>query len=65
LQRWLDAFGVVVIADELGGYAHNAALHVVGPQRTLLAIHDLADLNGAVETIRRTVAGTPRNVAAR
>lgn len=65
LRRWLDAFGVVVIADELGGYTHNAAMHVVGPRRTLIAIHDLDDIEGTVKTIRRTLADDPPHVAAR
>lgn len=52
LQSWLSAFGVVVIPDGLGGYAHNAAIHVVGPNRKLVAIHDLQDLDGVVNTAR-------------
>ena len=47
-SSWLDAFGVVVIPDELGGYTHNAAVHVVGPERRLVAIHDLDDIDGIV-----------------
>lgn len=65
LQRWLSAFGVVVIPDDAGGYAHNAAMHVVGPDRTLVAIHDLEDIEGIVKTIRRLIAGSKFNVAAR
>lgn len=53
LPRWLDAFGVVVIADELGGYAHNAAVHVVGPDRKLVAIHDLSDVEGVIARARQ------------
>jgi protein SCO1/2 len=53
LERWLKAFGVVVIPDGLGGYTHNAAVHVVGPDRRLAAIHDLADIEGVVGTARR------------
>jgi protein SCO1/2 len=48
LGAWLDAFGVVVIPDELGGYAHNAAVHVVGPGRRLVAILDYTDIDGIV-----------------
>jgi protein SCO1/2 len=65
LKSWLDAFGVVVIPDELGGFAHNAAMHVVGPQRTLLAIHDLDDIEGTVSTIRQILDGSTLDVAAR
>ena len=45
LQSWLAAFGVVVIPDGLGGYAHNAAVHVVGPDRRLVAILDPEDVD--------------------
>jgi protein SCO1/2 len=65
LESWLRAFGVVVIPDELGGFAHNAAMHVVGPQRTLLAIHDLDDIEGTVRTIRQTVGERTLDVADR
>ena len=65
LESWLDAFGVVVIPDELGGFAHNAAMHVVGPQRKLIAIHDLDDIEGTVKTIRQTLGGSTLDVAAR
>jgi protein SCO1/2 len=56
LPGWLDAFGVVVIPDELGGYAHNAAVHVVGPERKLVAIHDPGDLDGVVARARQIAA---------
>lgn len=52
LQRWLTAFGVVVIPDGLGGYAHNAAVHVVAPDRRLVAIHDVQDIDGVVAAAR-------------
>jgi protein SCO1/2 len=56
VARLLDAFGVVVVPDELGGYAHNAAVHVVGPDRKLAAIHDLTDIDGTIDTARRVLA---------
>jgi protein SCO1/2 len=65
LRTWLRAFGVVVIPDELGGFAHNAAMHVVGPRRTLLAIHDLDDIEGTLRTIRETLGGSTVHVPAR
>ena len=65
LQRWLDAFGVVVVPDGLGGYAHNAAVHVVGPDRKLLAIHGLEDIDGVVTTAREIIRRTGPNAAAR
>jgi protein SCO1/2 len=57
-RRWLDAFGVFVIPDELGGYAHNAAIHIVGPARTLVAIRDLDDMEATVNSIRETLASS-------
>jgi protein SCO1/2 len=65
LQRWLSAFGVVVIPDGVGGYAHNAAVHVVGPDRRLVAIHDLQDTAGVVETVRGLLARKNRDDARR
>jgi protein SCO1/2 len=65
LRSWLDAFGVVVIPDGLGGFAHNAAVHVVGPERKLVAIHDLDDLEGIVKTAREFVGRKAGDVALR
>src|SRR5690606_35000885 len=64
LPRWLDAFGVVVIPDELGGYAHNAAVHVVGPDRKLVAIHDLSDIDGVIARARQ-LSGSSRHAQLR
>lgn len=61
LPGWLSAFGVVVIPDGLGGYAHNAAVHVVGPDRRLAAIHGLQDIDGVVKTTREILDGTARH----
>ena len=57
LTRWLEGFGVVVIPDGMGGYTHNAAVHVVGPDRRLVAIHGLSDIDAIVATARQ-LAGT-------
>ena len=65
LQNWLSAFGVVVIPDGFGGYAHNAAVHVVGPDRRLIAIHNLEDLDGVEKTARTILGGTIHDGAAR
>jgi protein SCO1/2 len=65
LARWLQAFGVVVIPDPLGGYAHNAALHVVGPDRKLVAILDPQDIAGAVQWTQDLAARRNLRVAAR
>jgi len=63
LRDWLKAFGVVVIPDGLGGYAHNAAVHVVGPGRRLVAILDVDDVD-AIARAARAAAGAA-HVAAR
>jgi protein SCO1/2 len=65
LQRWLDAFGVVVIPDGMGGYAHNAAVHVVGPDRRLVAIVGTEDLDGIVNTARQMARRSSAHVASR
>ncbi|MDP1690948.1 MAG: SCO family protein [Burkholderiaceae bacterium] len=56
LKRWLDAFGVVVVPDRFGGYVHNAAIAVVGPQRRLLALHDIDGVTAVVESVRASAA---------
>ena len=56
LRAWLNAFGVVVIPDGVGGYTHNAAVHLVGPNRTLAAILDPGDIDGIVQAARHASA---------
>ena len=41
LKPLLDAFGVVVIPDGLGGFEHNAAIHLVGRDGNLAQISDI------------------------
>jgi protein SCO1/2 len=43
LQRLTTAFGVTVIPDRLGGFTHNAAIHLVDPEGRLADIFDLGD----------------------
>jgi protein SCO1/2 len=64
VTHWLKAFGVVVIPDTLGGYTHNAAVHVVGPGRKLMAILDPQDIDGAVRMAREIVNTRSFHVAA-
>jgi protein SCO1/2 len=52
LPAWLERFGVVVIPDPWGGYTHNAALHLVGPDGRLRAIFDSTDVEGLIEYLR-------------
>jgi protein SCO1/2 len=65
LQAWLAAFGVVVIPDGLGGYTHNAAVHVVGPDRKLVAILDPQDIDGVVNAARAAAGKKTLHAAAR
>jgi len=64
-QDWLSAFGVVVIPDGRIGYAHNAAVQVIGPNRKLVAILDYGDLDGIVRIARELAESVPRDLAAR
>ena len=65
MERWLKAFGVVVIPDGLGGYAHNAAVHVVGPDRRLVAILGVEDVEGIARAARAAALGGGMHVAQR
>ena len=52
LQALLEAFGIVVIPDGLGGYQHNAAIHVVNEAGRLARVLDydlpVEDLAGQI-----------------
>lgn len=48
LATQLDAFGIVAIPDGMGGYAHNAAIHVVTPDGRLQRIRDLGQWRQAL-----------------
>ncbi len=43
LASLLDAFGIIVIPDGIGGYEHNAALHLVGRDGRLKLIYDITE----------------------
>lgn len=43
LQSLLDTLGIVVIADGLGGFEHNAAIHVLDRNGRLVLIADIDD----------------------
>lgn len=45
------AFGITVIPDGLGGYTHNAAIHVVDPHGRLIEIVDPARSELAARTV--------------
>lgn len=41
LKALLDAFGIVMIPDGLGGFEHNAAIHLIGRDGKLALISDI------------------------
>lgn len=53
LRQLMAAFGITVIPDGLGGYTHNAAIHLVDPAGRLVDIFDLDEVDRIRETIRR------------
>jgi protein SCO1/2 len=55
LQQLTAAFGLTVIPDGLGGYTHNAAIHLVDPEGRLVDIFDLADVDRIRETVLRNL----------
>lgn len=55
--QWLDAFGVVVIADGRGGFVHNEAIAVVDPRRRLAAILNADDPARTAAWLRARIAG--------
>lgn len=52
LPRWLDAFGVVVIDDGIGGYVHNDAVAIVDPDRRLVELVDSKDPAAIAAAVR-------------
>ena len=55
LRRLTAAFGVTVIPDQLGGYTHNAAIHLVDPEGRLVDIFDLGDVDRIREAVLRNL----------
>lgn len=53
LEPLLKAFGVVVIADGLGGFEHNAAIHLLGRDGKLAEISDIEQPTAFVERIAK------------
>lgn len=59
LPKLLGTFGIVVIPDGLGGFEHNAAIHVADQQGRLVRIVDLANPAQALaEVVARSKATT-------
>lgn len=53
LASLLKSFGVVAIDDGLGGFDHNAALHVVDRNCRIARIVDAEDVDAAIATVRQ------------
>ncbi|HEX6634739.1 MAG TPA: SCO family protein [Usitatibacter sp.] len=53
LRRLLDETGVVVIHDGMGGYAHNAAIHVIVPPGRLVRIFPMEKYREALAFAER------------
>ena len=51
LDQLKKSFGIIVIPDGMGGYTHNAAIHVVDPQGRLVEIVDAGQFDRASRTV--------------
>lgn len=52
-RRLFDQFGVVVLPDGAGGYAHNAALHLISPDGRLVRVVDYGEAGQLIAHLRR------------
>jgi protein SCO1/2 len=57
LATLLEKFGVIVIPDGRGNYAHNAAFYLIDPQGKLVDVLDYKDVNA----IARQLTGILQN----
>lgn len=55
LKQLLDEFGVIVIPDEYGNYAHNSAFYLIDPKGTLIEVMDYTKIEEAANKIVRIV----------
>ncbi|WP_318616288.1 SCO family protein [Sporosarcina sp. YIM B06819] len=51
LEFLLDEFGVIVIPDEYGNFAHNSAFYLVDRQGTLVEVLDYKKIDEAANTV--------------
>jgi len=51
LQHLLDSFGVIVIPDSNGNYAHNSAFYLVDPNGFLVEVMDFQEIDAAAEKV--------------
>jgi protein SCO1 len=63
IDTLLDEAGVKVIADGMGGFAHNDAIHVVDQNGKLLAIFDYAEYLEALAYAKNTLRIMRQNTA--
>lgn len=52
LELMKRSFGVRVIPDEMGGYQHNAAIHLIDRSGRLSGLFDISDVNAAFNAVR-------------
>ncbi len=53
LAELKQRFGITILPDGFGGYAHNAAIHLVDPQGRIVEIVDLGARSEIIESLRR------------
>lgn len=51
LEVLLDEFGVIVIPDDYGNYAHNSAFYLVDKEGSLIDVMDYKDIEGSASKI--------------
>lgn len=51
MKALLDDFGVIVIPDGEGDFAHNVAFYIVDREGTLIDVIDFQDIEGATEKV--------------
>lgn len=64
LEALLRTFGIRVIPDGVGGFVHNAALHVVDPAGQLVAIVPIEARDDAIDAALAALSAIGRPVAA-
>ncbi|MCR2823500.1 SCO family protein [Lederbergia panacisoli] len=55
LDTLLKEFGVIVIPDEYGNFAHNSAFYLVDKKGTLVEVMDYKNIDGAIKKIVSTI----------
>ena len=51
LEILLDEFGVIVIPDDYGNYAHNSAFYLVDKEGSLIDVMDYKDIEGSATKV--------------